>query len=115
MPTTIPKQVEGCGRSGVRALPEVEDTYPASAGTQPTTSAWSGSAYLTHRTSGYIRQLSLDLIGGVFLAVSPWLFGFSERAWAPHLIVGLLEIGVVVMTRTTASEHGPVTGTPAHH
>jgi hypothetical protein len=59
-------------------------------------------------------HLALDLIGGVFLAVSPWVFGFSERVWGPHLVVGLIEIGVALMTRRTAIEHGPVGGTPAH-
>jgi SPW repeat len=44
-------------------------------------------------------HLMLDLGGGVLLAVSPWLFGFSDYVWAPHLIVGLIEIGTSLMTR----------------
>jgi hypothetical protein len=44
-------------------------------------------------------HLMLDLGGGVLLALSPWLFGFSDYVWAPHLIVGLIEIGTSLMTR----------------
>ena len=44
-------------------------------------------------------HLMLDLGGGVLLALSPWLFGFSDYVWAPHLIVGLIEIGTSLMTQ----------------
>lgn len=47
-------------------------------------------------------HLTLDLMSGILLLVSPWLFDFSGGVWAPHFIVGLLEIGVVLMTRRTA-------------
>jgi hypothetical protein len=55
-------------------------------------------------------HLMLDLGGGVLLALSPWLFGFSEYVWQPHLIVGLLEIGTSLMTRRV-----PDTGHQASH
>jgi hypothetical protein len=55
-------------------------------------------------------HLMLDLGGGVLLALSPWLFGFSEYVWQPHLIVGLLEIGTSLMTRRI-----PDTGHQASH
>ncbi len=45
-------------------------------------------------------HLGLDVAGGALLAVSPWLFGFSELVYWPHLIFGLLEIGAGLMTRT---------------
>lgn len=48
-------------------------------------------------------HLGLDVMSGILLALSPWLFQFSDRVWAPHLIVGLLEIGAVMMTRSSAS------------
>lgn len=55
-------------------------------------------------------HLTLDAMSGVLLALSPWLFGFSDRVWMPHLILGLAEIGTVLMTRTAASaeHHSPV-------
>ncbi|GAA0524992.1 SPW repeat domain-containing protein [Chitinophaga japonensis] len=44
-------------------------------------------------------HLTLDVIGGLFLAVSPWLFNYADYIWEPHVIVGILEIGVAIMTR----------------
>lgn len=45
-------------------------------------------------------HLALDGGGGLLLAVSPWLFGFADVVWAPHLIVGLIEIGAALTTST---------------
>ncbi|OQP58912.1 SPW repeat protein [Niastella populi] len=45
-------------------------------------------------------HLMLDTISGIFLAVSPWLFGFAEFVWQPHLILGVLELCAVLMTKT---------------
>lgn len=44
-------------------------------------------------------HLALDLLSGMVLAASPWVLGFADRVYLPHLIFGLLEIGVVAMTR----------------
>lgn len=46
-------------------------------------------------------HLALDAASGVFLAASPFLFGFSDQVWVPHVLFGLLEIGASVMTRST--------------
>lgn len=46
-------------------------------------------------------HLMLDIAGGIVLAASPWVFGFAADVWAPHLILGILEIGAGLMTRTT--------------
>ncbi len=48
-------------------------------------------------------HLGVDLVAGALLAVSPWLFGFADVIWWPHLVVGILEIGVVLMTRRDAA------------
>ena len=45
-------------------------------------------------------HLWLDGIGGVLLAVSPWLFAFDERVWMPHVAVGVAEIVVAFFTDT---------------
>lgn len=66
---------------------------------------------LTNYELGISRMLSmrthltLDLLSGILLAVSPWLFGFSEYVFMPHLILGILEIGASLMTETV-----PATG-----
>jgi hypothetical protein len=49
-------------------------------------------------------HLAVDGLGGALLAASPWLFGFSDRVYLPHLIVGLFEIGTSLMTRTRSSD-----------
>lgn len=57
-------------------------------------------------------HLGLDAGGGVLLAISPWLFGFAGIVWVPHLIVGLIEIGAALVTRTVPYE-GRATAAPA--
>lgn len=44
-------------------------------------------------------HLTLDLIGGALLAASPWLFGFADYVWQPHLIFGILEMGAALFTK----------------
>ena len=59
---------------------------------------------VTRYEAGFVSLISmrthlwLDLLSGAFLAVSPWLFHFAERVYMPHLIVGLAEIAVVLLT-----------------
>jgi hypothetical protein len=50
-------------------------------------------------------HLTLDVISGIFLAISPWVFQFADRVWVPHVVVGLIELGAVFMTHTGTSEH----------
>lgn len=62
-------------------------------------------------------HLTLDLVGGVFLAVSPWLFGYADLVWLPHVLVGLLEIGASLMTERAPANGGrmrPTTGYGSH-
>lgn len=44
-------------------------------------------------------HLMLDLASGVFLAASPWLFGFAKKVWLPHLVMGVFEIGAALLTK----------------
>lgn len=48
-------------------------------------------------------HLTLDVAGGIFLAISPWLFNFDEHVYLPHLIVGIMEIAVATFTKRTAA------------
>lgn len=43
-------------------------------------------------------HLSLDVITGLVLAASPWIFGFAEFVYLPHLVLGILEIGAALTT-----------------
>lgn len=47
-------------------------------------------------------HLGVDALSGILLAASPWLFGFADLIWWPHLLVGLTEIAVVAMTKRPA-------------
>ncbi|MGO1410910.1 MAG: SPW repeat domain-containing protein [Microbacteriaceae bacterium] len=47
-------------------------------------------------------HLVFDIVASVFLAVSPWLFGFADNAvnvWLPHVVVGVAVIVVVIFTQ----------------
>jgi hypothetical protein len=46
-------------------------------------------------------HLVLDVAMGVLLAASPWLFGFAERIWWPHMLVGIIYIVAPFLTRRT--------------
>ncbi|MDB5511399.1 MAG: hypothetical protein JWR08_882 [Enterovirga sp.] len=45
-------------------------------------------------------HLAVDGLGGALLAVSPWLFGFADRVYLPHVIIGVMEIGLALFTQT---------------
>jgi len=47
-------------------------------------------------------HLMLDVLSGILLAASPWIFGFSDKIYLPHLILGLYEIAAGLMTKTKA-------------
>jgi len=47
-------------------------------------------------------HLSIDFLASLFLALSPWLFGFHDQkkaAWVPHVVVGVVVILVVIVTQ----------------
>jgi hypothetical protein len=44
-------------------------------------------------------HLALDMVSGIILALSPWLFGFSNLVWAPHLILGMVKVGAALLTQ----------------
>jgi hypothetical protein len=47
-------------------------------------------------------HLGVDAAGGLLLLASPWLFGFADRVMWPHVIIGILEIGAALTTRTVS-------------
>jgi len=51
-------------------------------------------------------HLTIDMLSGVLLAVSPWLFGFADRVSTPHVVLGILEIGAAMMTKTSPATSG---------
>lgn len=58
-------------------------------------------------------HLVLDGLSGVVLATSPWLFGFADHVWVPHVVLGLFEIAAALCTETTPRHDADVvTGGP---
>lgn len=51
-------------------------------------------------------HLTLDVIAGLFLAFSPWLFGFSDTVWVPHLLFGAVETVAGLFTSRVPSYRG---------
>jgi hypothetical protein len=49
-------------------------------------------------------HLLLDMGSGVLLAASPWLFGFADDVWLPHLALGLFEIGASLVTQRAPAD-----------
>jgi len=47
-----------------------------------------------------VLHLGLDGLAGAFLAASPWLFGFADRVFWPHLAFGLFSVVASLITRT---------------
>ena len=49
-------------------------------------------------------HIMMDVLTGLFLLASPWLFGFNDleaNAWVPHVIVGVMIVGYALVTRTS--------------
>ena len=76
-----------------------------------------GGALMTDYELGVMRvipmpvHLGIDIASGALLALSPWLFGFADRVFWPHLIVGIMEIAAGLTTRTVPEDTaGGVTG-----
>jgi hypothetical protein len=76
-----------------------------------------GQSIFTNYEMGLVRRipmsahLTLDVLGGALLVASPWLLGFSERVYLPHLLVGLLAIGSGLLTqRVPGDEQSPQLG-----
>lgn len=58
------------------------------------------------KTISMKMHLTLDTVSGIFLAASPWIFGFADQVYLPHMILGILEIGVAATTKSTPSTDG---------
>ena len=53
----------------------------------------------------------LDVLTGLVLVASPWLFGFMDDStpnqWLPHIVVGVMVVGYALLT-STADAKKPV-------
>lgn len=49
-------------------------------------------------------HLITDVIAGLFLAASPWIFGFNNIVYLPHVILGAVAVIAGLVTQTEATE-----------
>src|SRR5262249_58793512 len=58
-------------------------------------------------------HLVIDFAASLFLAISPWLFGFSHEmlnAWLPHVVLGVAVIGLVLVSKPEPDNQAPRIG-----
>ncbi|GAA4344200.1 SPW repeat domain-containing protein [Flaviaesturariibacter amylovorans] len=67
------------------------------------------------RTLSMRTHLGLDLMSGILLAASPWIFGFSDYVYMPHLVLGIAEVGASLMTKTHPSNERAEHRHHGHH
>jgi hypothetical protein len=48
-------------------------------------------------------HLLIEIVSGLFLAASPWIFGFASMVFVPHLLFGVLVIMIGLMTTPESS------------
>jgi hypothetical protein len=60
------------------------------------------------KTLSMKTHLTLDMLSGILLAASPWIFGFSDIVYVPHLVFGILELGVVLITDPLPRHESPM-------
>lgn len=51
-------------------------------------------------------HLTMDLLLGILLAISPWLFGFADVVFVPFLIFGAFEIIASLVTKLEPERSG---------
>lgn len=58
-------------------------------------------------------HLAADALMGMFLAASPWLFGFADIVWVPFVVLGLGELGAAMTTHVSprGTIHRTIPGT----
>jgi NADH:ubiquinone reductase (H+-translocating) len=57
------------------------------------------------RRIGMPGHLALDGALGLLLAASPWLYGFADRVFWPHVLLGLFSVVMSLVTETDARCH----------
>ncbi len=72
--------------------------------------------FFTDHELGVMRRipmsthLLIDGLSGALLAASPWLFGFADRVWVPHLVLGLTEMVASMVTKREPADRATHAG-----
>jgi hypothetical protein len=76
-----------------------------------------GLALLTRYELGIVRavpmagDIAVDIVVGLVLIASPWVLGFADLVWWPHVAVGVLAIASAALTRPTSAAEDPAYAT----
>ena len=79
-----------------------------------------GASMFTDYEWGLVRSipipahLGLDILLGAILAASPWIFGFADAVWIPHVAVGLGEILIAALSQPHAETAAAGRMAPTH-
>ena len=46
------------------------------------------------------KHLRLDMMIGALIALSPWIFGFADYIWQPHVLLGSFQMLIALFTKT---------------
>ncbi|HLS96024.1 hypothetical protein BC792_10579 [Sphingobacterium allocomposti] len=75
--------------------------------------AIAGLSIFTCNEGGIVRvipmniHLILDIFLGVFLILSPFIFGFSAEVYTFHMLMGFIILGSGIFTRTSVKKRRP--------
>jgi len=53
-------------------------------------------------------HLGFDILVGAIVIASPWLFGFADVIWLPHVILGAIKILLALATRWQPIHTDPI-------
>jgi hypothetical protein len=66
--------------------------------------------FFTNHEYGIVRKIPMighlwvDGFAGILLATSPWIFGFADAVWIPHVVLGVTEFVASLVTETVPSD-----------
>ena len=66
--------------------------------------------FFTNHEYGIVRKIPMighlwvDGFAGILLAASPWIFGFADTIWIPHVVLGVTEFVASLVTETVPSD-----------
>jgi hypothetical protein len=69
--------------------------------------------FFTNHEYGIVRKIPMighlwvDGFAGILLAASPWIFGFADAVWIPHVVLGVTEFIASLVTKTIPSDTAP--------
>jgi hypothetical protein len=59
--------------------------------------------YSLAKVIAYNMHLRLDIVIGLFLIASPWIFGFYDYVYIPHLVFGIIAVVTSLMSKKHVS------------